>query len=451
MKVVIFGAGMTGLVAGRELARHGHHIEIYEASEQVGGLAKTYRDPDGFTYDNGPRFIFSTLAEKIGIAHLCEPVKYLEDIYVGERYYPFPFGFIRNPRYLASAGTATLTRGFKRTPRNLGEFLQTYYGRTFSGEVLVPLIEKWAGIPAPEISVDFASRLLPTNIAYIIHSLIKKLRGGVTEDYYRKGRFIVYPRTSNAAIFDELVKAPGVNVKLHSRLDRLITENHRVISAEIGGKSVGADYFLSTIPIHRLATILDNPKPIRDWGGFRYRGILLLFIKVNRPRVLEHLWTWFPEKKFRFYRISEFKNAREDLAPKEKTLICIELASETTDPIWTMTKEEIYSSLERDLRYLYSLKREEIIGLELKKSEFAYPVMRSSTEDLQRSLAHQTPFHNLFIAGRTGMFQYRMLEGCYESAMICVEAIRATMGELNEVEQHVLRRDRYGRPELVPE
>ncbi|HLG19518.1 MAG TPA: FAD-dependent oxidoreductase [Bdellovibrionota bacterium] len=451
-KIAIFGAGMTGLAAGRMLVQAGHEVDVYEASDQIGGLAKTYRDSDGFVYDNGPRFIFSTLAEKIGIAHLCQPVKYYEDLYVGGRYYLFPFGFIRNPVYCASAGLATLTRLFHRKPQNLGEFLQTYYGRIFSSDVLKPLISKWAGIPTEEVSIDFASRLLPTNIGYVIHSLVKKLRGGVTEDYYKAGRYIVYPRGSNAVIFESLASTPGLRVHLRSPLEKLKTSGDRIQGAVVDQTPIEADYYLSTIPINTLPRLLDRPNSIAHWSQFHYRAIMILFIKLRRERVLNHLWTWFPEPKYRFYRISEFKNALKDLSPADKTLIAVEFACEHDDPLWAADARKAYREIEMDLHDLYGIGNGDVLGLDLRKSGYAYPVLRKSTELEQRAITHQTPFVNLFVAGRTGMFQYRMLEGCFESAMTCVARIHATVEGQTELSlPELIRRDAFGRPTIVPE
>ena len=442
---------MTGLVAGRELVKEGYQVDVYEASDHIGGLASTFCDGEGFTYDNGPRFIFSTLAEKIGIREICEPVKYYEHLYVGGKYYLFPFGFARNPKYCLSVGLAMLMRSFHRKPQNLGTFLTVYYGNTFSKEVLIPLIEKWSGVAAHEMSIDFASRLLPTNLAYVIYSVVKKLRGGITEDYYKKGRYIVYPRGSNAKIFEALANTPKLNVHLNAPLQKLETKNCLVSRAIVGSGTVESDYYLSTIPISKMVRLIDNPGSMASWTQFLYRGIMILFIKINRKRVLEGLWTWFPESKYKFYRISEFKNALSELAPKDKTLIAVEIACQEDDPFWNCNAEMVYTAVSSDLTALYGLKRTEILNFDLRKSPCAYPVLRKSTESAQRNLVHQTPFKNLFVAGRTGMFQYRMLEGCYESAMTCVVAMESIMKGQAISEHSGMKRDGFGRPSLVPE
>ncbi len=450
----IFGAGFTGLVIARELARKGHKVDVYEAADHLGGLASTFRDDQGFIYDNGPRFIFSTLAEKLGIADQCEPVKYYEHMFVNGRYYLFPFGLIKNPVYALSIGLGMLTRGLRAKPENLAQFLTTYYGQTFSRQVLIPLIQKWSGVSAEKMSLDFASRLLPTNISYILYSLLKRLRGGITEDYYRQGRYIVYPKGSIAALFQAFEETHGLNIHLATPLTRLLTSGNLIGSAQIGSKEIRSDHYVSTIPISSLPDLLDHPEPIQSWRDFRYRGIVILFLKIERTQVLDALWTWFPEAKYRFYRISEFKNALPALAPKDKTLIAVEFSAEEGDRFWSMDADAVYAQVEVDLAELYGLKREEISGMDLKRSPHAYPVLRKETEEAQRALTHHTPYSNLFVAGRTGMFQYRMMEGCYESAMNCVQTIQAVLEGQAPDKIHSLeepKRDPFGRPLTIPE
>ena len=44
-KVIVVGAGMSGLCAGYELAQAGHQIEILEIEDHVGGRVETVREP----------------------------------------------------------------------------------------------------------------------------------------------------------------------------------------------------------------------------------------------------------------------------------------------------------------------------------------------------------------------------------------------------------------------
>ena len=53
MKIVILGAGLTGLAAGYELAKAGHQVIVVEKEPSVGGLARTL-EKEGFCFDTGP-------------------------------------------------------------------------------------------------------------------------------------------------------------------------------------------------------------------------------------------------------------------------------------------------------------------------------------------------------------------------------------------------------------
>ncbi len=46
MKIAIIGAGIGGMAAAYDLRRGGHEVTIYEASDQVGGLATGFKEPN---------------------------------------------------------------------------------------------------------------------------------------------------------------------------------------------------------------------------------------------------------------------------------------------------------------------------------------------------------------------------------------------------------------------
>ena len=59
-KIVIIGAGPTGLGAAYRLKELGYtNFELYERSPQIGGLASSFTDSAGFTWDIGGHVMFS--------------------------------------------------------------------------------------------------------------------------------------------------------------------------------------------------------------------------------------------------------------------------------------------------------------------------------------------------------------------------------------------------------
>ncbi|MHA8065760.1 phytoene desaturase family protein [Aquirufa sp. ROCK2-A2] len=69
-KVIVIGAGFSGLSTATQLADWGYDVEIFEKNEQAGGRARVFRK-DGFVFDMGPSWywmpdVFETYFAKFG-------------------------------------------------------------------------------------------------------------------------------------------------------------------------------------------------------------------------------------------------------------------------------------------------------------------------------------------------------------------------------------------------
>src|SRR6476469_8946471 len=66
---VVIGGGPAGLSAGYLMAKAGRKVIVLEAEDQVGGIAKTVVDPDGYRFDLGGHRFFTKNQEVDDLWH----------------------------------------------------------------------------------------------------------------------------------------------------------------------------------------------------------------------------------------------------------------------------------------------------------------------------------------------------------------------------------------------
>src|SRR3954447_8645824 len=67
--VLVLGGGPAGLTAAYLLAKAGRPVIVVEAKDQVGGLAKTVVDPEGYRFDLGGHRFFTKVKEVDDLWH----------------------------------------------------------------------------------------------------------------------------------------------------------------------------------------------------------------------------------------------------------------------------------------------------------------------------------------------------------------------------------------------
>jgi protoporphyrinogen oxidase len=152
--VVILGAGLAGLTAARFLKSKNVPVVLYEAGNKIAGLAQSFHDSDGFTYDFGAHFVTNRLAKAVGIEDKCRTVKhYAETVWLGGKSYSHPFGLMRVPRMTAS-GIAAKVKSFTDGGKteSAADWFRASYGTALANEVAIPLTEAWSGAKAEDLS-----------------------------------------------------------------------------------------------------------------------------------------------------------------------------------------------------------------------------------------------------------------------------------------------------------
>jgi protoporphyrinogen oxidase len=147
--IAVIGAGPAGLTAAHMLARHGRAATVFEAEEQVGGLAKTVQF-DGYRFDLGGHRFFTKLplVERLWEEALGEELltrKRLSRIYFQGKFFSYPLaardvigrlGVVESTLCALSYVASRL--GGPRNPATFEEWVTSRFGRRLYEKFLAP-------------------------------------------------------------------------------------------------------------------------------------------------------------------------------------------------------------------------------------------------------------------------------------------------------------------------
>ena len=419
--VAIVGAGLAGLVAARELRRHSVPFTVYEAGKQIAGLAKTFRDEDGFTYDFGAHFITNRLAAAIGVGAQCRDVhRYSESVVLDGRSYSYPFGLMRSPRFLLS-GLATRTANTvnRATPTTAAEWFRQEYGIRLADEVAIPLIEAWSGAPATELAASVGDKIPGQFVRTMWLKVGSRLTGrAVAHGYCREQPesirvWHVYPEGGLSLLCEKLAGGLGDAVQLESPVEAIIVDDDRVAAVRVNGREHEVSAVVSTAPVHILAKLVKGTAALQHLARFRYRPMVFVNMRFAGRNLLPDVVTWTPEKQFPFFRLTEAPLSMPWLAPEGKTLITADLGCEVGDAIWTMPEEQLGELCLEHMESLIPDARRRYMGCRVLRTPIAYPVFLKDYEQDRVAFERSVPVHGLYSIGRNGEFAHILMEDVY--------------------------------------
>lgn len=359
-RVAVIGAGITGLVAARELARRGFPVALYERWPDVAGQASAFDVGGGVLLDRYYHHLFPSDREMIALHDELLPGR-LEwhrstvGMYARGRIWPFttPFDLLRY-RPLAvphrlRLGVATL-RLTRRADWQLMddvsalEWLTRTCGRRAVEEVWSPLLLGKFGDEAATVP-----------LAWLWSKLV--LRRRVDGETIRDER-LGYPRESFQGIARSLAHAitrAGGRIHLDRSVARVEREDgaYRLRFAAPGayrlpasaarpepGLEATADLVLFTTPTHVTAELTGWPaeeeRRLRAWT---YRAAVVLLLELARPFSGTY-WTNVADRSVGFLGLIEHTN----LVPAERYPARYLYVSSYVDPrdeLTTLSTDEL--------------------------------------------------------------------------------------------------------------
>jgi protoporphyrinogen oxidase len=421
-KIVIIGAGPTSLGAAYRLKELGYtNFQIYERSPYIGGLASSFTDSAGFTWDIGGHVMFSHY-------------KYYDDVFdklmgkdfqlnnrecwvrMFNSWVPYPFQ--NNIRYLPKEITyeclsglvEAQTRRDHKAANNFREFMDAVFGDGIVRHFMEPYNFKVWAHPAELMNKEWIGE----RVAMIdINRAIKNVVLGTDDFGWGPNNQFRFPLFGGTGEFYRRFDKPlEGHVNLNKAVDFINLKRKEVRFKD--GEIVKYDTLISAMPLDKLCNDVLNgevPREIKKaTAGLRHSGGYMVGIGIKQPCPSTKSWMYFPEDNCPFYRVTYLSNYSPFMTPDKDqyySLLC-ETSYSEFKPV---DGKRIIGDTVRGLINAGLIEEEDqrdIVDTWTYHADYSYPTPSVERDGI---LAQAIPFleqHGIYSRGRFGMWKYEV-------------------------------------------
>jgi protoporphyrinogen oxidase len=446
MRVGIIGAGPAGATAGYELAKRGAHVDLYEASDTIGGLSRSIRLWNQIV-DLGPHRFFSNDArvnrlwlEVVGNDY--QMVDRTTRIYYGGKFFNYPLqggNALRNMG-LVNAVRCTLSYFWQQLPGLRGNqdsndtfenWVVRRFGRRLFEMFFKSYSEKLWGISCQDLDADFAAqRIKKFSLGEAIKSV---LAGGAKKHKTLVDKF-AYPLQGTGMVYERMahcIRTYGGQVLLRTPVRRVIVENGRANGLELQDGSIERyDHVISTMPMTLMVKGLpDVPAHVQEAvDSLRFRNTLVVFLRVAAKDLFPDQWLYIHSPDLKTGRLTNFRNWVPELyGDSEETILALEYWCYDEDSQWQASSESLIELASREIRATGLIGDAKIIEGEVSRIRRCYPVYaKGYKQTLEPIVDYLKSIDALHVIGRYGAFKYNNQDHSILMGQLAAENILAT-------------------------
>jgi len=322
-KIVIIGAGPCGLGAAWRLHELGYDsYEIYEKESYVGGLAASFKDKNGFTWDVGGHVLhshydyfdrmFESVLRDEYLTHQRESW-----VYLLERFVPYPFqnNIHRLPKAIRDEcleGLRNAASAEVSDPKNFSEWITASFGAGVSKYFMYPYNYKvWAYPPELMNYQWVGDRVSKVDLKRIEQTIVT----GQDDVSWGPNYVFKFPRRGGTgAIWNGVAKTFDRHIHRNKRLVRVDTTQSRLYFDD--GSDDSYDLLLSTLPLDVLVTLVGQKNTAAHKLHHSSVTIVGLGFAGAVPETFRtKCWIYFPDDITPFFRATVFSNYSPNNAP----------------------------------------------------------------------------------------------------------------------------------------
>lgn len=330
---LILGGGPTGLGAACRLREKGRDWHLLEATSLFGGLASSWVDAQGFTWDHGghvqfshyetfDRYMDQALGRDGWLTHQRESW-----VWVRKRFVPYPFQ--NNLHRLDPAERLRCVRGLwevalrhasseagANSPAHFGEWINATFGEGIAEVFMLPYNRKVWAYPPEELDYGWiGERVAVPDFGRILRSVCTQ------EDDVSWGPNAVFrfPRSGGTgAVWSAIGRSLDA---------RRISLQREVVSVDVAerlvetrtGESWRYRYLINTIPLNQLIRLAPGVVNAGVADQLRFSSTTVVGVGVSGEtpaHVGTKCWMYFPESNSPYYRVTVFSNYSPNNVPE---------------------------------------------------------------------------------------------------------------------------------------
>ncbi len=421
MKTLILGAGPTGLGAAWRLEELGQHDwTLLEALPEPGGLAASFVDEKGFTWDIGGHVQFShyeyfdkVMLELLGkdgwLHHQRESW-----VWMRERFIPYPFQ--NNIHRLPPADLEKCLRGLVQLyknpappPKNFREWILATFGEGIAEVFLLPYNFKvWAHPPELMNNQWVGERVAVTDLNRVLHNLVHQkddLSWGPNNTF-------AFPKHGGTgAIWRACAaKLPAGKIHLNTQVVAIDLAKREVTRAD--GRTVRYERLINTIPLRELIKLTGQTQlEATARRGLLHSSSNIVGLGLRGkpgPALATKCWMYFPENDCPFYRVTVFSNYSPNNVPDitQHWSLMAEVSESSHKPVEQarVVEDIIQGALNTKLIE----RREDILSTWYYRAGYGYPIPSVGRDEALAEILPHFEKHGVYSRGRFGAWKYEV-------------------------------------------
>jgi protoporphyrinogen oxidase len=446
LPVAVLGGGPAGLTAGYLLAKRGVPVVVFEAEDQVGGIAKT-EVRDGYRFDLGGHRFFTKSKEVNDLWHEVMKEEFLlrprlSRIYWNKKFLAYPLegmdvikklGPIELTRSLFSYLRAAMKR--KGAEEDLETWVSNRFGWRLYTLFFKSYTEKVWGVPCSELRAEWAAQRIKglsffsAAKAAFFGNGDNKIKSLISEFHYPR----FGPGQMWETMADEIITAGG-DLRMNTKVTQLDIADGRCAAVHVVNSVTGeteriaCSEVISSLPLRLTAGIADPdaPEVVQEAArGLRYRDFLTIALVIDGEDLFPDNWIYIHEPDVRVGRIQNFRSWSPWMVPDPtKASVGLEYFCFQGDDLWDSADEDLVELATSEIHQLGLADRDKVEQGFVTRVPLAYPMYDADYKQRVDTIrAWLETIENLQQVGRNGLHRYNNSDHSMLTSIRAVENI----------------------------